>query len=168
MTFGLASVRPSLLALAIAVSPVAAQPNVKDSQLETRNYAIVRDAFDAWASKGTSVFGLLAPNAKWTILGSGPVAGTYNGANDFIDRASRPLIQRLTTPIKPVVHHIWASGDRVIIRFDGSATTTSGKPYRNQFIWIFRMDKGLVVEAEAFLDLVAYQEVVDNNQPRAQ
>lgn len=64
------------------------------------------------------------------------------------------------------MHHIWAVGDRVIIRFDASATTTSGAPYRNQFVWIFRMEGGSVVEAEAFLDLVAYQQVVDNNEPR--
>nr|WP_246763299.1 hypothetical protein [Rhizobium sp. 007] len=61
-----------------------------------------------------------------------------------------------------------ADGDMVIIRFDGTATTTSGAPYRNQFVWIFRMKDGSVVEAEAFLDLVAYQQVVENNEPRAQ
>jgi ketosteroid isomerase-like protein len=66
------------------------------------------------------------------------------------------------------VHHIWAVEDRVIIRFDASATTTSGAQYRNQFVWIFRMEDGSVVEAEAFLDLAAYQEVVDNNEPRQQ
>jgi hypothetical protein len=38
------------------------------------------------------------------------------------------------------------------IRFDGTATTTSGAPYANQFVWIFRMEDGVVVEAEAFLD----------------
>jgi hypothetical protein len=30
------------------------------------------------------------------------------------------------------------------------------------------MEDGSVVEAEAFLDLAAYQEVVDNNEPRQQ
>ena len=51
------------------------------------------------------------------------------------------------------------------IRFDGAATTTSGAPYTNQFVWIFKMQDGRAVEAEAFLDLVAYQEVIDNNEP---
>lgn len=166
MKSSLTIVRASLLALML--NPAAAQQDARDSQMEAQNHAVVRDAFEAWGSKGTSVFGLLAPDVKWTIHGSGPVAGTYNGAEDFARRASWPLIQRLTTPVKPVVHHIWASGDRVIIRFDGSATTTSGRPYNNQFVWIFKMDEGVVVEAEAFLDLAAYQDVLDNNQPRAQ
>jgi uncharacterized protein len=29
------------------------------------------------------------------------------------------------------------------------------------------MENGLVAEAEAFLDLLAYEEVVENNAPRA-
>lgn len=54
------------------------------------------------------------------------MAGTYRGVEDFVERASAPLISRLATPLVPRVHHIWADGDTVIVRFDGSATTTSG------------------------------------------
>ncbi|MCO6423171.1 nuclear transport factor 2 family protein [Sinorhizobium meliloti] len=100
--------------------------------------------------------------------GSAPVAGTYRGVEDFVERASAPLISRLATPLVPRVHHICADGDTVIVRFDGSATTTSGAPYRNKFVWIFLMKNGAVVEAEAFLDLAAYHAVVDNNEPRSQ
>lgn len=118
--------------------------------------------------QGGNVFAeLLAPNVAWTIHGSGAVAGTYTGMKDFVERAALPLVSRLTTPVLPKVHGIWAVGDTVIIRFDGSATTTSGARYANQFVWIFRMTDGVVTEAEAFLDLRAYQEVVDNNAPRA-
>jgi hypothetical protein len=34
-------------------------------------------------------------------------------------------------------------GDTVIVRFDGRATTTSGAPYRNQFVWIVRLPGAL-------------------------
>jgi ketosteroid isomerase-like protein len=136
--------------------------------IEQRNRAIVEAAFEKWR-EGTYVFGeLLAPNVVWTIHGSGPVAGTYRNQKDFVEKASRPLTSRLVTPIVPDVHNIFADGDTIIIRFDGRATTTSGAPYRNQFVWILRMKDGLVVNAEAFLDLVAYQQVVDSNAPRSQ
>ncbi|OYX74443.1 MAG: ketosteroid isomerase [Rhizobiales bacterium 32-66-11] len=139
-----------------------------DTAIESRNKAIVHEAFEKWRG-GTYVFAaLLAPDVVWTIHGSGPVAGTYRSQDDFVERASRPLTSRLATPIVPEVHSIYAVGDTVLIRFDGSATTTSGAPYRNQFLWMFRMKDGLVIEAEAFLDLVAYQQVVENNEPRAQ
>ncbi|CCV13944.1 nuclear transport factor 2 family protein [Mesorhizobium sp. STM 4661] len=148
-------------------SASAARVETTDTAVETRNKAIVRAAFEKWRA-GTYVFAeLLAPDVVWTIHGSGPVAGTYRSQKDFVERASVPLTSRLSTPVLPEVHNIFADGDMVIIRFDGSATTTSGAPYRNQFVWIFRMKDGSVVEAEAFLDLVAYQQVVENNEPRA-
>jgi len=138
------------------------------SQLEGSNEVIVRDAFEKWTAGTGNVFDLLSPNIQWTIHGSGPVADTYSGIEDFLQRGAAPLVSRLTTALKPEVHHVWAVEDRVIIRFDAEATTTSGAPYRNQFVWIFRMEDGSVVEAEAFLDLVAYQRVIDNNEPRQQ
>jgi len=156
------------LALVVVVAPAQASATAAApaADTEARNEAIVRDAFDAWATQGGNVFDLLASDVRWTIHGSGPVADTYSGVDDFIQRGSAPLVSRLAGPLTPTVHHVWAVDDRVIIRFDASATTTSGARYDNQFVWIFRMEDGSVVEAEAFLDLVAYQEVVDNNEPR--
>jgi ketosteroid isomerase-like protein len=146
----------------------AARPEIQGTGLETQNKAIVRSAFETWRTGGNIFAELLSPDVVWTIHGSGPVAGTYRGLKDFTERGSSPLTSRLSTPILPEVHAIVADGDTVIIRFDGSATTTSGAPYRNQFVWIFKMKDGSVVKAEAFLDLAAYQRVVDNNEPRAQ
>jgi ketosteroid isomerase-like protein len=136
------------------------------AEVEARNEATVREAFGRWVGGGNVFKDLLAPDVVWTIHGSGPIAGTYRGIEDVVNRAAGPLVSRLATPIIPDVHHIWAAGDRVIIRFDASATTTSGGTYQNQFVWILRMDGGSVVGAEAFLDLVEYQRVVDNNPPR--
>jgi hypothetical protein len=129
------------------------------------NEAVVRTAFDRWAKEGRSVFGLLSPDVRWTIHGSGPPAGVYVGTKEFVQGAAEPLTRRLASPLVPKVHHVWSSGDTVIIRFDASATTTGGALYRNQFLWIWRMEGGAVVEAEAFLDLAAYREVVRNSRP---
>ena len=134
---------------------------------ERDNLQIVRSAFARWGAGGNVFDGLLAENVVWTIHGSGSVAGTYKGLRDFTERAAQPLVRRLSTPLVPTVHFMVSDRDRVIVRFGGAATTTSGKPYRNEFLWIFRMDGGRVVEAEAFLDLAAYQRVIDSNEPHA-
>lgn len=139
-----------------------------ETALESQNKATVTAAFERWRAGGNVFTDLLAPDVVWTIHGSGTVAGTYRSLKDFTERGSGPLVSRLTGPVVPQVRHIFADGDIVIVRFDGTATTTSGTPYRNKFVWIFRMTDGVVVEAEAFLDLVAYQQVVDNNEPRQQ
>jgi len=162
-----ASALTAMALLAVLLIPAGhGRANEANGTIEARNEAIVREAFDKWRSGGNVFAELLSPDLVWTIHGSGPVAGTYRGIKDFVERAAAPVVSRLATPLVPNVHHIWSSGDRIIIRFDASATTTSGAPYSNQFVWIFRMDKGAVVEAEAFLDLAAYQRVVDNNEPR--
>lgn len=161
--------RLAALAFVAAVVPAHAGTTATPaSEIEMRNEALVRDSFEGWGAGRGSVFDILSPDVRWTIHGSGPVADTYTGVDDFLQRGSVPLVSRLATPLTPEVHHIWAAGDRVIVRFDASAVTTSGAPYNNQFVWIFRMEDGSVVEAEAFLDLVAYQQVVDNNEPREQ
>ena len=163
------------LALLSLGLPSAATANTGVTQMasdaaaiEQQNKTVVEAAFEKWRG-GTYVFAeLLAPDVVWTIHGSGPVAGTYTNQRDFVEQASRPLTSRLATPIVPEVHDIFADEDTIIIRFDGTATTTSGAPYSNQFVWILKMKDGLVVNAEAFLDLVAYQQVVDNNAPRSE
>ncbi|WP_205749157.1 nuclear transport factor 2 family protein [Frigidibacter oleivorans] len=153
-------------AFAILAIPALATPALADpSGVAARNEAAVREAFDRWAAGGSVFDPLLAPDVRWTIYGSGPVAGTYESRDSFVQDASLPLVSRLSAPVVPEVHAIWAVDDTVIVRFDGAATTTSGDAYENQFLWIFRMADGEVVEAEAFLDLAAYQQVVENNEP---
>jgi len=151
---------------ALILAAAAMSANADQFEDTERNKAIVQQAFNAWENGGSVFSNLLAENIRWTIHGSGPVAGTYVGIDSFVEDASRPLISRLSTPLVPEVHAIWAVDDTVIIRFDGSATTTSGAAYANQFVWIFRMQDGLVTEAEAFLDLAAYHRVIANNAPR--
>lgn len=155
-------------ALAIAAATTTALADARPDAAETaRNVEVVREAFTRWEG-GEPVFGaLLAEDVIWIIPGSGPAARTYRGKADFIEHASAPLLSRLATPLIPKVHAIWAEGDTVIVRFDGAATTTSGAPYRNQFVWIFGMEDGKVVRGEAFLDIAAYRAVVDNNAPQA-
>lgn len=160
--------RPILAAMLVIASVFIPVSGVRADEADqsARNEAIVRQAFENWRAGGNVFAELLAEDVRWTIHGSGPVAGTYTGLDDFVEKAAAPLTSRLSTPIVPEVHGIWASGDTVIIRFAGSATTVSGKPYTNEFVWIFEMAEGRVTEAEAFLDLAAYQDVITNNPPR--
>ena len=165
--------RAALLALPLFVASAALSHQGADTRESAtkeaeRNRETVRRAFEAWAA-GESVFDrLLADDIVWTIHGSDPVAGTYTDRETFVERAAQPLVSRLQTPVKPEVHAIWAEGDTVIVRFDGSAKTTSGGRYENQFVWIFQMEDDVVTRAEAFLDLAAYRKVVENNPVRGE
>lgn len=143
--------------LLFATAPAPAEPG-GDAE---RNRTIVRDAFADWAAGGNVFDALLADDVEWTIVGTGPAAGVYRGRADLVERGVRPLVSRLATPIVPSVRAIWSEGDTVVVRFDGSATTRSGAPYRNRFVWILGMEDGRVVRAEAFLDLAAYRAAIE-------
>lgn len=147
-----------LLAGALLLSSAQAASGGAETQ---RNKETVTRAFAAWAAGGQRFFDdVLAPDVVWTIKGSGPSAAVLRGRDDFIERGVKPLTRRLASPIRPTVHHIWADGEHVIVHWDGETTTTEGKPYRNSYVWILRMQDGRAAQVTAFLDLVAYDEVV--------
>lgn len=82
----------SLLLIAVACLVVASPARAKCESGTSRNEAIVRQAFDNWAKVGNVFAELLAPDVRWTIHGSGPVADTYVGLKDFVERASMPVM----------------------------------------------------------------------------
>lgn len=126
-----------------------------------RNRKVVAQAFDNWAAGGTTFFqDVIAPEVIWTIKGSSPVAGTYRSRDDFLKRAVAPFAARLSSPVRPTVKNIWADHNDVIVHWDGVATAADGVPYRNSYVWIFRMTNLRATEVVAFLDLAPFDDVI--------
>ena len=153
----------ALLALAVAATvfqpPLASATAGPDT--EARNRQIVTEAFERWQAGGTGFFNeVLSPDVVWTIEGSGPTAGRHEGRDALIARGVRPLTSRLATPIRPVAKTVWADGEHVIVAWQGEAMAADGRPYVNRYAWILRMQDGKAVEVNAFLDLVAYDDVL--------
>lgn len=132
-----------------------------DSAETQRNREMVGKAFAAWAAGGQTFFDdVLAPDVVWTIKGSSPTAGVHRGKQALIDKAVKPLSTRLERQIRPTIRKLWADGDHVIIEWDGEALAKDGKPYRNSYLWIFRMQDGRATEVTAYLDLAPYDDVL--------
>ncbi|MBD1868830.1 nuclear transport factor 2 family protein [Cyanobacteria bacterium FACHB-471] len=139
---------------------------VQDTEMiEQRNKAIVQQYFDGWRNGDSNFFDLLAPEATWTITGTGATAGTYR-KQAFLDQVVNPTSARLSTPIVPTVRGIWADGDMVIALWDGEATAGDGRPYRNTYTWYFRMQDGKAIEAIAFLDMQEFNDLWIRVSPR--
>lgn len=162
---------PSLVARIVLASAAFIQPpamagdpppTVKTDAAETaRNRQAVAAAFDRWAAGGSDFFAeMLAPDVVWTIAGSSASSGTYRGLEDFRTRAVLPFTSRLRTPVRPTSRTVWADGDHVITHWLGEAVAGDGLPYRNRYVWIFRMCDGKAVEVTAFLDLAPYEDVI--------
>lgn len=58
--------------------------------------------------------------------------------------------QLLPTGLRPIIHNVWADGDRVIVEWEGNALTSAGTPYCNQYLFIFRMRDGRISEVTEY------------------
>lgn len=147
------------LVLAMLISGCALARPV-DATTE-RNRQFIAHAFEQWAAGGGTFFqDVLAPDVIWTIKGTSPAAGSYRGRDAFLQQAVAPFAARLSSPVRPTVKGLWAEGDHVIVHWDGTATAADGAPYRNSYVWIFRMADLRASEVTAFLDLVPYDDVL--------
>lgn len=145
-----------------AKQSLVVEPSANAGRIESPPAQLLRQAFARWASGATDFFDVvLAPDVRWTIKGSGPVAKTYTSRQQFISEAVTPFGAKLASPVRPTVRQILENETHVAVVWDGEATTRDGKPYRNSYVWIFRMDGTQAREVTAFLDLAAYYAVLD-------
>jgi len=130
------------------------------------NKRLIADAFAAWAKGEGNPFSLLAEDASWTIPGSSPVAGTYHGRQDFLDRAIQPFVARVAEPLRPAVQSIVAEDDTVVVMWEGHATALDGRPYDNRYCWVMRIQDGQIREATAFFDAPVFTDLWERVSPR--
>ena len=137
------------------------------NDIDTNNKAIVRKAFAAWAAGTGGPFELLTPEATWTIVGRSVAARTYPNREAFISEVIAPFNARMRERLIPTVHDVLADGEKVLVFFDARATTHDGTPYTNTYAWLLTMRDGRVVNATAFFDSIAFDELWHRVQPRA-
>lgn len=128
----------------------------EQDQTEQANRERISNAFEEWAAGASVFFDLLAPDATWTIMGSGPSARTHRGRDVYLEHVMQPLMARLKGPTVPNVTNILAEGDTVVVRWHQSTPTVDGKIYHNSYAWFCTLKNNFVVDVVAFLDLQAY------------
>ena len=136
-----------------------------DKNIETQNKEKIAAAFDAWRNGSGSPFDLLAPDAKWTIVGNAPVSRTYNSKQEFMDAVIKPFNARMSSRLVPTVRRIYADDDTVIALFDAEGTARDGKPYQNTYTWYMKMNDGVIVDAIAFFDTIEFTDFWSRVKP---
>jgi hypothetical protein len=117
------------------------------------NQRLIAEAFAAWEHGDYQpFFKIVADDVRWTVIGSTPISGTFEGKQAFLDGAVVPLHDRLAGPIKATVLNIFGDGDQVILQWQGESTGKSGHPYHQTYCWVMRLSGGLIVEVTAYLD----------------
>jgi uncharacterized protein len=125
---------------------------------QVRNRDLIAHSFDAWRAGTGGPYDLLAEDAHWTITGNSLAARTYPSREAFLSEVIRPFNARMSKPLSPTIRRLYAEGDTVIAFFDASGLARDGKPYVNTYAWFLRMQDGLIVEAHAFFDSLAFDD----------
>ena len=124
------------------------------------NREIAEKAFRDWQDGTGYITDLFADDLRWTIVGRSQVSKTFDSKEQFIGEVLQPFGARFSQPFRPVaVRGVYADGDTVVVLWDGEGTRLDGKPYENTYAWFMRFHKGLVVEATAFFDSIAFNEL---------
>jgi ketosteroid isomerase-like protein len=141
------------------------QVTASDANVARLNKDAIRKGFQAWRDGTGSVFDLLAPDAKWTIVGNAPVSRTYKSRQEFLDVVINPFNARLSSRLIPIVRGLYADGDMVVALFDGEAVARDGKPYRNTYTWYMRVHDKQIVEVIAFFDTIEFTDFWNRIKP---
>jgi uncharacterized protein len=127
---------------------------------ETSNRERAEKAFGDWQAGTGYITDLLAEDLRWTIVGRSEVSKTFQSKEEFVSEVLQPFGARFSKPFRPVeVRGVYADGDTVVVLWDGEGTRLDGKPYENTYAWFMRFEDGLVVEATAFFDSIAFNEL---------
>jgi hypothetical protein len=132
---------------------------------EARNRSLVARRFDEWTNGTGGPYDLLAPEAEWTITGTSLAAGTYPSREAFLAGVIRPFNARMRERLIPSVHRIYAEDDTVIVHFDARGLASDGVVYENTYAWILRLGEGQIVQAWAWFDSKAFDDLWTRVKP---
>lgn len=153
-----------LIGVAIGLTAMKGTASAQ-ADLAEKNRQTVKITFEKWRRGSGTIYDLLASDAKWTIVGLSTVSGTYHSRRDFLDRVILPFNARLSTPLVPTVRGIYADGDMVIVMWDGAAIARDGKSYENTYSFYLKLRDGKIIDATAFFDSIAFEDIWKRVRP---
>jgi len=94
----------------------------------------------------------MADDVVWRVMGSGPWARDYRGKQAVVDELQRPLFANFATPYRCRATRIIAEGDSVVVLAKGEVTTKAGRPYNNDYCFVFTMRDGRIAGIVEYMD----------------
>jgi uncharacterized protein (TIGR02246 family) len=132
------------------------------------NRRLMEGIFDQLAKgDGRPFVQALADDVRWTIIGSTPWSGTWEGLEAVRTELLEPLFAQFETTYRAEAVRVLAEDDVVVIESRGDVITTSGKPYRNTYCNVYRLEDGRVKEITEYCDTRLLTEVLAPPEPVA-
>jgi len=84
----------------------------------------------------------LTPDAFTVTKGFGQVSGQRN--RDMMLATTDAFREIVPTGFRPKIEKVVAEGNNVVLEFEGNAVLSNGKPYCNQYVFIFTFENGKI------------------------
>lgn len=94
----------------------------------------------------------MADDMTWKVNGSTRWSKTYHGKHAVRTELLGPLFAHFADRYTNAAERIIAEGDYVVVQCRGRVTTTSGKPYDNEYCYVIRFADGKMHELTEYLD----------------
>ena len=117
------------------------------------NKALMQQVFDELAEgNGRPFVEVLADDVRWRIIGSTEWSGTWHGKPAVQAKLLDPLFAQFGTRYRSKAIRLIAEDDYVVIECRGDVTTKLGRPYRNTYCYVCRLEGGKVRELTEYCD----------------
>lgn len=121
--------------------------------MSTDNKGLMQTVFAELATGNRRPFAeTMAEDICWTITGSSAWSRTWRGKKVVLNELMGRLFARFSDTYTCHVHRIIAEGDYVVVEAEGSVTTKSGKPYKNDYCYVCRLIDGKLVDVTEYMD----------------
>ena len=124
-----------------------------------QNKTVVLTFIDAMGrSDGATAAACLAPDAFTLAKGFGKFAGVRRF--DTIVGTIDAFQKLIPDGLNPDIQSVTGEGDRVVVEFEGRATTCDGKPYHNQYCMVFTLAAGKIKQVNEYFCTLHAEEVL--------
>jgi ketosteroid isomerase-like protein len=125
------------------------------------NKELMTEIYDELAKGNRTPFrNAMHEDFRWIMKGRTAWSKTYEGRDAIREELIKPLYAQFADEYSNTAKRIFADGDFVIVECEGKVTTTSGKPYNNQYCLIFRLENGKIKEMTEYLDTALVNETL--------
>jgi ketosteroid isomerase-like protein len=101
---------------------------------------------------------------RWTVSGKTKWSRTYEGKRAVLTELFGTLRSRLGDKIVTTARRFIAEDDLVVVEARGSNTTREGRPYNNEYCFIFRIEDGKLREVTEYMDTELITAVLDDSE----
>ena len=125
------------------------------------NKKLMQEIFAGLANRNGALFTeRMAEDFRWINIGSNKWSGTFEGKEAVLRDLLGPLRAKLMARSRTVAHRFFAEGDHVIVEARGDNLTREGKPYNNEYCFVFYLLDGKIREVKEYADTALVEAVL--------